>query len=415
MPKGIGDIPELRLETLDGLISRMVEPPSMYLTGLFPSKRYPSASIEWESVVGTRGLAPFKAPGSATQVTAPHGYSEAKASAAFWGEKMFFDEMFLNNLRKKGTYEEYEDAASTLATNLQMVVDRVRRRKEWMFSKMIFDGGFSYKNQKGYMCTVDYARPSDMTATLAAAKKWTTGASKDIIGDIITAKRKISDETGAGVSRAIVNSVTLEAMAKDTQLLTLLSKSQYGSGDLFSGNKNAIVGVNPTVLGSILNLPQIVVHDELYEVRAFLTAAVTADSTVAISVDDTADFEAGGTLRFYKANSEDYEDETISSVSVTAGTVTVATAPSTSYRAGVDYVGMKKKYVPDYYFTLMTDTVAGEPVARYMEVPYGLNRTYGIYTDRKENWDPDGVWIRVQDKGLPVVYHRDAIYNLIVA
>jgi hypothetical protein len=37
-----------------------------------------------------------------------------------------------------------------------------------------------------------------------------------------------------------------------------------------------------------------------------------------------------------------------------------------------------------------------------------------MQTDRKETWDPDGVFLRVQDKGLPVLYQRDAIYNLTV-
>lgn len=414
MPKGIGDIPELRLVTLDGLIQKMVEPPSMYLSNLFTTKNYPSNSIEWESSIGSRGMSPFKAPGSATQVTAPLGFAEHKASAAFWGEKMFFDEVFLNNLRKLGTREEYETSVGTLSTNLQNVVDRVRRRKEWMFSKMIFDGGFTYKNQKGYMCTVDYDRPDDMTVTLAAAKKWTTGASKDIIGDIITAKRKISDETGAQVSRVLLNSVTLEAMAKDTTLLTLLSKQQFGNGDLFSGNKNSIVGVNPAVLGSILNVPNIIVHDELYEVRSYLTAVVTGSSTTAISVEDTADFEVDGTLRLVDVSEGTYEDVTISAVNTNAGTLTIDSAPTASFRAGEDYACMKRKYVPDYNFTMMVDSIAGEPVAKYMATPYGLNRTYGIFTDRKENWDPDGIWLRVQDKGLPVLFHRDAFYNLIV-
>jgi len=29
-------------------------------------------------------------------------------------------------------------------------------------------------------------------------------------------------------------------------------------------------------------------------------------------------------------------------------------------------------------------------------------------------WDPEGIWIRVQDKGLPVVYHPDFIFKLTV-
>ncbi len=54
-------------------------------------------------------------------------------------------------------------------------------------------------------------------------------------------------------------------------------------------------------------------------------------------------------------------------------------------------------------------------VSRYIEAPFGLGRSYGMQTDSHETWDPDGVYIRVQDKGLPVLYNRDAIYSLTVA
>ena len=46
--------------------------------------------------------------------------------------------------------------------------------------------------------------------------------------------------------------------------------------------------------------------------------------------------------------------------------------------------------------------------------PYGLNRVWGQNTDRHDEWDPDVTWIRVQDKGLPILKNRDAMYVLTV-
>ena len=411
MPKGIGDIPELKLETLQGLIEKFVAPPNMFVASMFPEENYPSNNIKWESVVGTYGLAPFKAPGAKTHVTAPTGYAENSATAAFWGEKMFMDENYLNNLRKLGTLEEYETAQAKLARNTQLLVNRVRRRKEWMFAKMLFAGSFAYKEEKGYMCSVSYDRPTDQQVTLAAAYKWNTGASKDIIGDVISGKQVISDACGAKVTDAIFNTTVLKMLAKDATLLTLLSKSQFGQGDLFTGSKNSIVGVNVNVLGSILDIPNITVYDELFEVRAMITSV----STTTIGVDDTTDFEVGGTLRFVNVVTGTFEEQTITAVNTSASTLTVDAATDASFRIGQDYVSMKRKYCPDNLFTMFSRTVEGDQIAKYMKTPYGMSRNYGVVVDTHDEWDPDGAWMRVQDKGLPVLLHRDAIYNLTVA
>jgi hypothetical protein len=76
---------------------------------------------------------------------------------------------------------------------------------------------------------------------------------------------------------------------------------------------------------------------------------------------------------------------------------------------------MKKYFIPDDKFCLFATAVDGSPIAEYKTAPYGLGRHYGLFTDRKEEWDPEGVFIRVQDKGIPVLYHRDAVYILDVA
>ena len=61
------------------------------------------------------------------------------------------------------------------------------------------------------------------------------------------------------------------------------------------------------------------------------------------------------------------------------------------------------------------DAVDGQKIAEFFSAPYGLNRTYGMEVDTHEEWDPDGMWVRVQNKGLPVLYNRDALYVLTVA
>lgn len=415
MPRGLGDIPSLRIETLQNFVTKWTSDPNLILTGLFGSSNSPSSTIKWESQEGGRGMSPFKPPGAPTPMTAPQGVASHSAEAAFWGDKMYYDEEFLNNLRKEGTEDTYLGAEERLARDMASLMNRVDRRREWMMAKMLLSGSFTYSAQGGVKISVDYSIPSDHQVSLATADKWQSGTDRDIVTDIIDGKKKISDDTGSSVTHAVFNSTVLKYMAQDQSILTLLSKSTFGQGDLFSGNVHKIVGVNPKVIGSLLDIDNFICYDEQYEVRAYLTAAVTADSTTTISVEDVTDFEAGGTLRFVDVSEGTWEEETISSVNVEAGTITVSTAPSTSYKTIEDYVVMRRPYVSDTDFLMFAYTVDGKPIAEYKKAPYGYpNRTYGAYSDSKEQWDPDGVFVRVQDKGLPVLYQRDGMYQLTV-
>jgi hypothetical protein len=281
-----------------------------------------------------------------------------------------------------------------------------------MFAKMLFDGSFAYDVRTGVKIAVDYDLPSANDVTLATAYKWQNGTSRDIMGDIIDGKKQVSEACGGVVDFALCNSTVLRFIAADPTLQTLLQKSAYGDGDLFKGNKNKIVGVNPKVLGSLLDIANLVIYDEQYEVRAYLTAVVTGASTVVISVEDPADFKAGETLRFHDVSAGTYEDEAIASIDIEAGTVTVSTAPTASFRAGEDYVTQTSYFIPDDKFVMFASKVDGQPIAEYKQAPFGLNRNYGMKTDRHVEWDPEGIWIRTQDKGLPILYQRDAVYAL---
>ena len=412
MSRGSSDIPELRLEVLQKFVTRFTAPPNLILMNIFPSSTSPSSTIRWESQRGGRGLTPFVPPGAPAHVTAPHGVAQHLAESAYWKEKMPFDEEFLNNLRKEGTEAQYLSAQQRLARELSYLRNRSNRRIEWMFAKMLFTGSFNYQVKGGYSATVDYNIPDDHNVTLGSAYNWDDGASKDIIGDIRDGKRKIKEDCGGTVTLAICNSKVLSYLGDDSTIRALLQKNHFGTGDLFSGAKNRLAMINPKVVASILDIDNLVVYDEMYEVRAWLTAAVTGASTTWISVDDTGDFEAKGKLRFWDQSAGTYEDRIIISVDTVGGRIQVAYPPAASYKAAEDYVTMAKYFIPDDKFVMIAPSVEGNPIAEYKQAPFGLGRHFGQYTDKKDKWDPEVTWIRVQDKGIPVLYQRDALYIL---
>lgn len=411
MPYAPVDIPELRLEVLTKFITKFTAPPELVFSSMFPSISAESATIKWESMRGSRGLAPFIAPGSPSHVTSPSGVAKHSAEAAFISEKIPFGEEFLNNMRKEGTVQQYAAAKVRLAKEYANLVNRNRRRKEWMIAKMICSGAFEYSEEGGTKLAVDYDIPAENQVTLTGNARWGESAA-DILGNVMDAKTTIKTATNGNVDFAIMNTTVLKLLAADTNIAALLRKDAFGDGTLYSGAVNNLVGVNPKVIAGLLDIPQFLVYDESYEVRAYLTASVIGGTTTGITVDNPADFEVGATLRFYDVSAGTYEDEIIASIEIESGTITVAAAPSVSFKAGEDYVMMTKMFIPDNVITFVTKSVEGSSIAEFMNAPFGIPRGYGLTPKSWLDTDPDVAWVRVQNKGLPVLYHRDAVYQL---
>jgi len=410
MPRGSSDVPELRLEVLQEFVTQFTQAPDLLLMNLFPEVDSPSSTVVWESKRGGRGMTPFVPPGSPAPQTAPLGVAKHRAEAAYWKEKMPFDEEFLNNLRKPGTTAEHQSATEKLAEEMAGLVNRSNRRKEWMYAQMFFNGSLTYQMRGGYINTVNYQIPSDHIVSLAAAFNWNNGASKNILNDIQTGKRKIKEDCGGRVDLAICNSQVLTYLANDTAIRAILQKNAFGDGSLFaSGNLHDIVGVNATVISSLLDIGRLVVYDEMYEVRAWLTAAVNPGQSW-IALDDVSDLSAGDQVRFHDYSTGSFEDRYIFAVSQTNATIQLTQGVTGTYKAREDHITMRKYYVPNDKFVMISTKVDGVPIGKFYRAPFGVARHWGLYTDKNDDWDPEVTWIRVQDKGLPVILNRDAIY-----
>ncbi len=405
--KGSAGIPALELVTLNKLISKFDRAPSMFFSNLFPTQQYDSDTIKWELEYGTAGMTPFVAPGSIAPMVGVDGVGEASAKAAYWKEKMYYDEEFLNNLREPGTWATYQTAERKLSRGSRKLRFRVDRRREWMSCKMLLDGNLTYLQKGGTKISISYGIPATHIVTLTGNYVWGTGSTRDPLSDIFEGKKVVSEDSMSVINHTILNSELLKVLILDEDIQNLLKKSAFGEGDLFT---------NPAqVIGTLLGVGPMTIYDEMFEITGWLTGAVTGGATTVIPVDDASDFEAGGTLRFIDMSEVNvWEDETIASVDVVAGTVTVDTAPTKSFKANEDKVIMRKKFIPDNVFFMFADNAEGEKIAEFMEAPHGLGRNWGMFADTKDQWDPEGIYLRVADKGLPVLYHPDTTYKLIV-
>ena len=408
--KGQAEIPDLRLSRLNKLITTFQSPPTMALSNMFGSENAESSTIKWESQKGNRGMTPFVSPDAVSPRYSPPGVAAHSAQAAYWKEKSYYNEEFLNNLRKEGIESQYFTAVARLARDLKSMRYRSDRRKEYMFAQMIVNGSLSYVSLGGTELSVDYDLPSDNQVSLTANYYWNTGTSRNIVGDIWDGKEVIHNATDSTATIAIINSTVLRYMAEDTSIQNLLSKSSFGNGDLFTKGAGTFLGINPAVLGKLLDLT-LLVYDSKFTVKQYITANVAASAT-SIYVGDAADF-ATGTATLYDVSAGTSEEVTISAINRDTGVITVA-ATTAAFTAGQDYIEQVNKFVSDDKFVMMAPTVDGNKIATYMAAPFGLARRWGLYTDREDQWDPEGTYIRTQNKGLPVLYHRDAVYQLTI-
>ncbi len=394
--KGSEGIPALKLATLNKLITKFDKAPDLFFSSMFPSNTYESDTIKWEIEYGSAGITPFVAPGSPAPTVGVDGTGEASAKAAYFKEKMFFDEEFLNNMRQPGSYQKYDGALRKLSRGMRKLDYRIQRRREWMFAKMFTEGGFSYHIKGGAKFTINYGIPSNHVYNVA--NSWGTDDA-NVVGDIFDAKIMLSEDAGAKTDYAVCNSSVLRVMLTDTStngIQNLLKKSNFGEGDLFARPSE--------VIGTLLGIGTLKVYDEYYDLPGTLLQDVSAGETT-IYIDDVADYEVGGKLRFHNLREyNDWEDTTISAVNVEAGTVTLATGPTSTYKAKTSKVTMRKKFISDGKLHLGSDKFEGQSIAEFLEAPYGVQRRWGKFADTKDEWDPDGVWIRFQDKGLPVMY-----------
>ena len=408
MPIGINDISALRLTVLNKLVTKHMMPPNLILSQFFPDVNYESDNIEWESQIGSRGLTPFAAEDAESPAASVPGVGENSAQAAFWKERTFFGSSFLNNIREPGTDRRYQQATRTLGNQVRNLSNRSFRRAEWMRAQMLCNDGFTYKDKNGVYITLDYGIPDDNKVSLETDYKWDEGTKRNIVENIMDAQNTVSDANSAVLNNAIFTNDVLKYMILDASIQTLLQKSSFGEGDLFT---------RPLpVLGSLLGIANMYLYNEAYQIRSYLTAALAAGAGPhTVYVDSTIDYEIGGTLTVLDVSAKTKETLTISAVNTNSGTLTATGTLSSSYKATEDYVYMTKKFIPTNKFVMWADNVEGEPIAEFMKAPHELDRRWGQQIDRWVVRDPDGIFVRVEDKGLPVLYHEDAIYQLTVA
>lgn len=405
--KGSAGIPELQLVTLNKLISKLPANPSLFFTNLFSDVNADSDAIEWEVEYGSAGITPFVAPGAVAPKIGMDGVGKGSAKAAYMKEASFLDEVILNNLREPGTFQQKQTAQRQLAKRTLKLRNRMDRRREWMMARAVLSGGFSYLEKGGSKITVNYGVPETHQVTLAANRQWDDGPDRNVLEDVLDGKQILKDDAGVAPEYVFLNSDLLKLLMLDTKIQDLLKQSAFGNGDLF--NRPA------EVIGSLLGVGTLYAFDEYSEIESLPTANVAVGATT-ISVDNAHDVSVGATARFIDHSQNNvWEDKKVTAVDIAAGTFTVDSAMVRAFQTGRDSIRIREKFVKDDEFIMWNSRNAdGMPIIENMLSPFGLGGNYGVYMDTKDEFDPEGTILRIQNKSLPVMYHPDCSYKMIV-
>jgi len=404
MAKGVNIF---KLETLNKFVQKLPRQENLLFINLFPTEQYPSDTIRWMVEYGSVGMTPFVAPGSpAPNVGDEQFYSEGSAVAAYWKEKTFLDEVILNNLREPLTEQTYYTAEKQIARKTQRLRSRCDRRKEWMISQMLFNHQFSYQIKGGTKFTVNYNVPSQNKQTLSGTDFWQTsagakGASATPIKDVFDFRQSYVDELGREPEYCVITNEMLKWWLFDTDLQNLLKKSAFGEGDLFTNTR--------AVFAKLLGLGNLVVYDEFFDISSWTTGNIAGGSSTTVTVEDATDFVPGPCRVYDMTKMFTYEQADITAVNYATNTLSFAEAPTNSYTSGQCRVSLRKKFAAEDKLMFFSREVEGQTIAEFMEAPFGLNRNWGMFGDTNPEWDPDGLWMRIQNKGLPVMYWPNSI------
>lgn len=417
MPIDISDVPYLRNSVMQGLVERNKTPRKFLFTNLFGTGvNSESENLVWESEVGSFGMTPFVAPGNPSPITTMTGVFPCSAKAAYWREKISFGEHFLNNMRKPGTRDVTMAAKEKINKETTRLGYRSDARLEWMYAQMICNGSFSYFTEGGKSAVVDYQIPDLHKITLPDNRKWKTGADADILEDMYSLKLLLSNNTDGEFGEspslyALCTTEVLNLMVMDPGIRQLMKSTDYGQS---FGAGNLFTNSVPT-LQKLLGLSNLTVYDGRYQIRTKLIGNVIANSTVDIPVDEVRDFTVGDKLRLIDTEKNgSFEERAITDVNAAAGVITVASAYTKTYRPKFTIVETWKKFIPTNKMIFFLSDIEGTPTADCFKAPYGLDRTYGKSIDQNLEWDPDILWVRCQNAGLPYLKNRDAVIHLTV-
>lgn len=219
--------------TLAGVV-RMNPPTYTFLKDTFFTnlQLFPTESVEFDLVKGTRKMAAFVHPLVGGEIVREHGYeTKSYVPPLLNPETITTADSLMKRMPGESLYSgrtPADRAAEKLTRDYNKLNDMITRREEWMCAQVLTTGSVHVIG-KAVDDTIDFRLTNK--ETLTDTKVW-TGSDRNILANLRAWKKKVQENGFANVDMAILGAKAADALQNDTKIQKLLDNRRIEIGNL---------------------------------------------------------------------------------------------------------------------------------------------------------------------------------------
>jgi hypothetical protein len=218
-------IPLLEPTVLLGVVEQLTVPTKFTLLSRLSPQPYPTTSITWDVIRGSRMVGKTNTPGAEANVVDRLGREQSSATMINYREKKVFDPVTLRWLRAPGQL-----AASNAEAAVLREVNDLNQRLDNLQEICLFGslrGSLTVTNAQGDTTTLDYKFRASHKPSPAVS--WATATPAQIEADVIAWKLLVERDGGVGATEAFASSKTL------SRIYTAWTSNGADAGDINAG------------------------------------------------------------------------------------------------------------------------------------------------------------------------------------
>lgn len=230
------DIPLLEPSVIRGVVQKLPVPETMTLTNRLPHTPYPTQTVTWDVIKGSRMVGRPNVPNSEAHVVPRLGISQQAASMIYYREKKVFSPTTLHWLRAPGSVSNIKNAEQAVMREVTDLNQRCDNLVEWSCWQALT--GSLVLNYPDVKATIDYKIPASHKPVGVTSWDPASGTPDGIVADVQAWKRLITRDgrvpanLAYGTEKTLTYVLRVFAKASATVMSDRMRDAFYSSGIL---------------------------------------------------------------------------------------------------------------------------------------------------------------------------------------